>query len=174
MGAGRGQESWSGLIFFIFFFFKPAISLPEPLKCWFFHWTTQDSPEVCTDIKQSFLLCRTSLQQIMELFQTGTLNDAICCWLSSQGVSGAFPYVHAQRRAASISHLRSSVFRVSRSRLRWTGLAPRDIDLLLICVGRNFARAAYALHIGCISILFRLSELFMITSRKIKRGYRDG
>ena len=78
------------------------------------------------------------------------------------------------RCAASISHLRSSVFRVSRSRLRWTGLAPRDIDLLLICVGRNFARAAYALHIGCISILFRLSELFMITSRKIKRGYRDG
>ena len=50
------------------------------------------------------------------------------------------------RRAASMSHLRSSSVSESRGAGSFgqARLAPRD-DLLLICVGRNFARDAYAL-----------------------------
>ena len=44
--------------FFFFFFFKPAISLPVPVQALIFSLRSPISPEVCPDIKRSFLSCR--------------------------------------------------------------------------------------------------------------------
>ena len=45
------------------------------LKCWFFHRTSPNLPEVCTDIKRSFLSCSNSLRKIVEscAFYQGTM-----------------------------------------------------------------------------------------------------
>ena len=86
------------------FFFKPAISLPEPGESAdFFYWTSPDSLEVCWDTKRSFLCCRMSLQQSVELFQSDT--EWRHFQLSAvQGVSWRYVRVpvYAQRRAAAI------------------------------------------------------------------------
>ena len=110
------------------------------------------------DIKRSILLCRTSLQQIVELFQTVTLIDTI---FGSPAVSGAFMHTHvcAQRRAASISHLGSSCSLAEPAPL--DGLAPWDNDLLLICVGGKRESCIICIAIDTL-VVFKYSLCFSI------------
>ena len=90
---------------FIFFFFKPAISLPEPVESadFFSLDVYRFIGGVHGHTKRSFLCCRMSLQQTVELFQSDT--EWRHFQLSAvQGVSWRYVRVpvYAQRRAAAI------------------------------------------------------------------------
>ena len=121
-------------------------------KRWFFHWTSLDSPEVCTDTKRSFLCCRTSLQETVEVFQSDTKPTPFVA-NSSVRSSGVFNRGHFLMLAHT--YTRAVLCGLDRcSAEPDLGLALRDINQF-VCLGRNFARPPHALldKSLCVSIV---------------------